>query len=111
MLNVNDAINGNALGVVPTDLSDFILTIKSTIGTVLSASITSGAIGPYRDAAGNTRDLNYSSDIQVYQMKTDPRKYTFRYFYMLRFPAKWFFGEYSVDNPFFSLNSQTSLTA
>ena len=111
MLAVNDAINGNALGVVPTDLSDFILTIKSTIGTVLSASIASGAIGPYRTASGNTRDLDYSTDIQVYQMKTDPRKYTFRYFYMLRYPAKWFFGEYSVDNPFFALTSQTSLTA
>lgn len=110
-LNVNDAINGNCLGVVPTDLSDFIFTIKSTIGTVLSASISSGAIGPYRTADGNTRDLNYATDIQVYQMKTDPRKYTFRYFYMLRYPAKWFFGEYSVDNPFFALNSQTGLTA
>jgi hypothetical protein len=111
MLNVNDAINGNCLGVVPSDLSDFIFTIKSTIGTVLSASISSGAIGPYRSEDGNTRDLNYATDIQVYQMKTDPRKYTFRYFYMLRYPAKWFFGEYSVDNPFFALNSQAGLTA
>ena len=111
MLNVNAAINANCLGVVPTDLSDFILTIKSTIGTVLSSSITSGAIGPYRTANGNTRDLSYATDIQVYQMQTDPRKYTFRYFYMLRYPAKWFFGEYSVDNPFFSLGGQTNLTA
>ena len=110
-LNINDAINGNCLGVVPTDLADFVFTIKSTIGTALSSSISTGAIGPYRTATGNTRDLNYATDIQVYQMKTDPRKYTFRYYYMLRYPAKWFFGEYSVDNPFFSQGGQSSLIA
>lgn len=101
-LAVNKAINGNLRGVVPTDLSDFIISIKMIIGSVLEGSIVQGAIGPFRDDQGRTRALNYGTDIQVFQLKNDPRRFTFKYWYMLRYPAKVFEGSYSVDSPFFS---------
>jgi hypothetical protein len=105
--NVTAQLNSGARGIVPSDLSDFIFTLKAIIGGVLEQAVASGSIGPFRDATGRTRAINYATDIQVFQSKSDPRKYTFRYFFMLRYPAKWFFGEWSVDNPFFSSKSSS----
>lgn len=108
--NVNTQIEVNVRGVVPTDLADFIIAVKSVIGGVLRAAIEAGQIAPFRDANGRVRAINYQTDIQVFQMKSDARKYTFKYWFNLRYPAKRFFGEYSVDNPFFS-GAQGGLTA
>lgn len=108
--NVNLSLESNVKNIVPTDLVDYIMAIKGAIGGVLEAAISSGAIGPFRDDAGRTRRINYATDIQVYQAANDPRKYYFRYFFMLRYPGKRFFGEYSVDNPFFT-PGDTGLTA
>lgn len=108
--NVNLSLESNVKNIVPTDLVDYIMAIKGAIGSVLEAAISSGAIGPFKDSSGRTRRIDYSTDIQVYQAKNDARKYYFRYFFMLRYPGKRFFGEYSVDNPFFTPSS-TGLTA
>jgi hypothetical protein len=105
---IKSAMESNVQGIVPTDLADFILSIKSVIGETIKAAITAGEIGPYRDDNGRTREISYLTDIQVFQSRTDARNYSFRYFFMLRYPAKRFFGNYSVDVPFFS-GTQTSL--
>lgn len=99
---VDRAIDRNLRGVVPEDLADFIFDIKLFISQVLTSLIDSGAIGPYRDANGVSRDIDLNSDIQVEQSTTDPTKFFFRYFFFLRYPALRFFGEFSVDNPFFT---------
>lgn len=98
--SMTQAIDSNLVGIVPSDLSSFILTIKGYIGGVLRSLIAQGAIAPFRTADGVTRDVDFASDIQVYQDATDPTKYFFRYFFNLRYPAKRFFGEYTVDSPF-----------
>jgi hypothetical protein len=90
------------VGIVPTDLSDFLTTIKTTIGLTLETQITAQNIAPFKDANGKTRPINYATDIVVFQSPVDPTKYYFQYYYNLRYPAKRFFGQYSVDNPFFS---------
>lgn len=99
---VDRAIDRNLRGVVPEDLADFIFDIKLFIAQVLTSLIDSGAIGPFRDANGVSRDIDLNKDIQVEQSETDPTKFFFRYFFFLRFPALRFFGEFSVDNPFFA---------
>ncbi len=98
---VNSLLDANVVGLVPDDLSDFIIDIKRWIMLGIKAEIESGNIGPYRDAANATRNIDPSTDIQVFQSSTDPRKYIFRYWFNLKYPAKRFFGQYSVDNPFF----------
>lgn len=98
---VDQAIDRNLRGIVPDDLADFIFDIKVIIGAVLTSLIESGAIGPFRDANGVSRDIDLSKDVQAEQSKTDPTKFFFRYFFFLRYPALRFFGEFSVDNPFF----------
>lgn len=98
---VESALDANLVGVVPSDLAQFILTIKGFIGGVLRAAIAQGACAPYKTENGVTRDIDFAKDIQVFQDPTDPTKYQFRYFFNLRYPAKRFFGQYSVDNPFF----------
>jgi len=98
--SMTQAIDSNLVGIVPSDLSSFILTIKGYIGGVLRSLIAQGAIAPFRTADGVTRDVDFASDIQVYQDATDPTKYFFRYFFNLRYPAKRFHGEYTVDSPF-----------
>lgn len=99
---VDKAIDRNLRGVVPDDLADFIFDIKIIVGSVLTSLIESGAIGPFRDANGVSRDIDLSKDIQAEQSKNDPTKFFFKYFYFLRYPALRFFGEFSVDNPFFT---------
>lgn len=102
VIAVNQTLATNVQGITPTDLSDFILTVKQLIGNVLVAKIKSGSIAPYRDSTGRTRDLSYPTDIVVKQRIDDQRKYNFQYFFNGRYPAKYFFGQFSVDNPFFS---------
>jgi len=98
---INNLLDNNVRGVVPDDLADFVSDIKSWIKNGIEANIESGVIGPYRNADGTSRRLNPQTDIRVAQ-STDPRTFTFKYWYYLKYPAKRFFGEYSVDNPFFS---------
>lgn len=100
-LAVNEIVDANLVGVVPDDLAAFITTIKRFVATALQALVASGAIAPFRDDNGVSRDIDLSRDIQAFQDATDPTKYFFRYTYFLRYPAKRFFGEYSVDRPFF----------
>ena len=99
---ITQSVDTNLVGVVPSDLATFIVTVKGYIGGVLRSLIASGAIGPYKTPDGITRDIDFSKDMQVFQDKNDPTLFRFRYFFNLRYPAKRFFGEYSVDNPFFS---------
>lgn len=101
--SVNTLVDNNLVGVVPTDVADFLVDIKQWIMLAILANIENGTIGPYTDSSGNARDIDPASDIQAWQSPTDPRTFYFRYWYNLRYPAKRFFGEYSVDNPFFTL--------
>jgi len=101
-VTVDKLLDSNVKGLVPDDLADFISEIKKWIVLGILANINNGTIAPYRDNNGFTRDIDATTDIQVYQSSTDPRVFYFKYWYNLRYPAKWFFGEYSVDNPFFS---------
>jgi hypothetical protein len=100
---VDSVLYNNVVGVVPNDLTDFITDIKSWIANALRSKINDGSIGAYRDSAGIVRDVDLISDIKVAQSSTDPRTFTFQYWYNLKYPGKRFFGEYSVDNPFFNV--------
>jgi hypothetical protein len=97
---VTQIVDANLVGVVPTDLSSFIFTVKGYIAAALVSMVSSGAIGPFRTPAGVSRDIDLSKDVQVFQDPTDPTKFFFKYFYNLRYPAKRFFGTFTVDNPF-----------
>ncbi len=99
---INTLVDANLVGVVPTDVADFLVDIKQWIMLGILANIENGTIGPYTDSSGNTRDIDPAADIQAWQSTSDPRTFYFRYWYNLRYPAKRFFGEYSVDNPFFA---------
>jgi len=99
---VENLLTANMVGVVPDDLADFISDTKKWILLGIEANINAGSIGPYRDQAGFPREIDALTDIQVAQSTTDPRNFYFKYWFNLRYPAKRFFGEYSVDNPFFS---------
>lgn len=96
------ALDSNIVGIVPTDLADFIIDIKQFISNVLEGEIGAGAIAPFSDDNGNTRAIDLQRDIVVEQDPNDPTKYFFKYFFNLRYPALRLFGEFSVDNPFFS---------
>ena len=100
--SVDSVLDKNCKGVVPDDLTDFLADIKGWIGSAINSNINAGNIGPYRTINGTTRSIDLLSDIQVFQDATDPRTYTFKYWFNLRYVAKRFFGEYSVDNPFFA---------
>lgn len=98
---VNSLLDANVVGVVPDDLADFITDVKLWIMLGVQAEIEAGNIAPFRNSNGTARDIDPKTDIQVWQSTTDPRKYVFYYWFNLKYPAKRFFGQYSVDNPFF----------
>jgi hypothetical protein len=99
---VTQALDANIIGLVPSDLADFIVDIKLYIANVLAGEIGAGAIGPFRDASGNARPIDIARDIVVEQDTNDPTQFFFKFFFNLRYPALRLFGEYSVDNPFFT---------
>ena len=98
---VDSALDTNLVGVVPDDLAQFILTIKGFIGSTIRGYIANGSCAPYKTENGTTRDIDFAKDIQVFQDASDPVNYNFKYFFNLRYPAKRFFGQYSVDRSFF----------
>jgi len=100
--SIETVLEQNVVGIVPDDLSDFITDIKSWIALAIKAQINAGSIGPYRNSDGSVRELDFTTDIQVAQDSTDPRTFTFKYWFNLKYVAKRFYGEYSVDNPFFT---------
>ncbi len=102
---INTLLDANIVGLVPDDLADFITDIKLWIMLGIEAEIENGAIGPYRDQNNITRNIDPKTDIQVFQSSTDQREYLFNYWFNLKYPAKRLFGQYSVDNPFFSPSS------
>lgn len=104
---ITAALDENIVGIVPFDLANFLIDIKIVIQGVLSnlSSSAVGAIGPYRRDDGTIRPIDIRTDIRVSQSPTDPTKYYFSYWFSLRYPALRLFGQYSVDTPFFSLNS------
>ena len=99
---MNLAIASELAGVVPSELADFLIEIKQIIRRVLESSITAGDIGPYTDSSGATRGISLSTDIDVKRDRNDPVKFYYKYWFTLRYPALRFFGEFSVDNSFFS---------
>jgi hypothetical protein len=99
---VDRALDSNIIGVVPTDLADFIVDIKIFIAEVLQGEIGSKAIAPFRNPDNTPRRIDLTKDIEVEQDPNDPTKFFFRYFFNLRYPALRLFGEFSVDNPFFT---------
>lgn len=99
---VRQALDANVVGIVPIDVADFIIDIKQFIANVLTGAVAEGAIGPYTDPNGNRRAIDLNQDIFVEQSPTDPTQYNFNFFFNLRYPALRLFGQYSVDNPFFS---------
>jgi hypothetical protein len=102
---IDNLLTNNVVGVVPDDLSDFIADVKKWIMLGILAQIGAGTIAPYRSTNGFPRDIDATTDIQVYQSTTDPRTFYFKYWFNLKYPAKRFFGEYSVDNPFFAASA------
>lgn len=99
---VQAQVDANVVGIVPDDLGNFVLVVKGYVAAALKSLISSGTIGPFRDDANKPRSLDMLKDIQVFQDPTDPTKFSFKYWYNLRYPAKRFFGVYSVDRAFFS---------
>lgn len=88
-------------GIVPTDLGSFIATAKGVIAGAIEAAIAAGDCGPYTTANGTRRAIDIQSDIEFAQNQSDPTKFDFKYWFNLRYPALRFFGEISVDAPFF----------
>lgn len=104
---IDRAVDTNLVGVVPADLADFIIDVKGFIGGTIAGEIGAGSIGPYKDDNGLTRPINLLTDVQVFQDANDATQFNFQFFFNLRLPALRFFGEFSVDNPFFSVGTQT----
>jgi len=99
---VDKALDANIVGVVPIDLADFVIDIKEFISDAIGAEIADRAIGQYVNADGTVRRVDLATDIEVSQDPNDPTKFYFKYFFNLRYPALRLFGEFSVDNPFFT---------
>lgn len=98
---VDRALDASIVGLVPLDLADFIVDIRSIIVNVLNGEVGKG-IGFYKNDDGSTRELSPTRDVQVEQDPDNPTKFYFRYWFNIRYPALYLFGEYSVDAPFFS---------
>jgi len=100
---IENSLDANVKGIVPETLSDFITDIKIWVSLSIKAQINAGVIAPFRNSDGTTREISLLTDIKVSQDSSDPRSFVFKYWFNLKYVAKRFFGEYSVDNPFFTV--------
>jgi hypothetical protein len=100
--SIETILDRNVKGIVPDDLTNFLVTIKTWVALALKAQINAGSIAPYRTSAGVTRDIDLMTDIKCFQDPTDPRSFLFQYWFNLKYVAKRFWGEYSVNNPLFT---------
>lgn len=98
---VDKALDENMVGIVPSDMTTFLNDVKGLIAAALDGAINAELCGRYVDSNGNARSINITTDIQVMQDAQDKRKFRFRYWFNLRYPARNFDGVYSVDNPFY----------
>lgn len=96
---VRKQLDDTLIGVVPDDLAQFVFDVKSQIAVQLVSSIADGAIAPYQNADGSTRNIDLVNDIIVTQRRSDPTSYDFRFFFFVKFIAKRLFGTYSVVIP------------
>jgi hypothetical protein len=99
---VEQRVKSELVGIVPEDLADFISDLKEIVAITLRALIETGDVGKFTNANGTPRDIDLSKDIQAFQSSTNKTSYFFRFYFNGRYPAKRFFGEFSVDNPFFA---------
>lgn len=95
---IRDECNSSLIGVTPPSASAGVKDITNVIGRKLRSLVNDGKIAKYTDDSGNERAFNASEDIEVYRDSSDPTKYWFKYWYVLRYPIKRLFGLFSVDS-------------
>lgn len=96
----------NLVGVVPSDLNDFVTDVKLLIADVIRSAVANGECGQYVVPLANggfqVRDIDIRTDIFVQRDPNDPTTFYFKYWFNLRYAALRFFGEFTVDTPFAS---------
>lgn len=96
---VRKAVDDQVVGIVPDDLAQFIIEVKSVIATQLASAVADGAIAPFQNDDGTVRNISLADDIVVEQRASDPTTYDFAFAFFVRFTAKRLFGTFSVRVP------------
>lgn len=96
------------VGVTPISVAQGISLIRSSLAGLLRQLVSQQAIAPYNsgstgDAEGTVaeRDLDPTSDIEVFRDATDNTLYHVRFWFVVRSTLKRIFGVYSVDRKAF----------
>ncbi len=95
---IKNRLELHAIGAVPDDPDDFINEIKTQIGLEIEVAIVDRIIDPFRDVDGRVREINFNTDVTVYQSQIKKTEYRFRYWFQAKWVVKRIFGEYIVDS-------------
>jgi hypothetical protein len=87
------------VGLVPDDLAQFIIEIKTQVGQSINDEISDGAVGPFQDSNGTPRRIDLTQDVIASQRVSDPTTYDFNYSFFPKFIAKRLFGVYRAQVP------------
>ncbi len=101
---ISSSLDAALIGYVPPGPQAGEALIRSYLAEALLDLLSDGEIGQYTDDAGNERELNTSTDMDVFPDPDDSRLYNIRYWFNVRQPIKRISGLYSVDSRIFSSN-------
>lgn len=96
---VRQQVDNTLIGIVPDDLSQFVLEVKQQIAVQLNSAIADGAIAPFQNDDGTPRNIDLRNDIVVTRRASDPTTFDFRFTFFVKFIVKRMFGTFSVSVP------------
>ena len=97
--DIRNYMNQTIIGLVFPSANSGLALLKAELVSRLNFHVTSGNIGFYQDASGNTRALDPNTDAFVFRDPADPTLFHIGYNYYLATVAKRIFGLYTVNLP------------
>lgn len=95
---VRQAIDAQAIGILPVSPESGAMTIKGIIASKLRDIVARGIVAKYQNDNGTERDLDLANDIWAEQDQSSPTLYHYRFSYFLLYTLERAYGVYQVDS-------------
>jgi hypothetical protein len=103
--DLRSSLDSSMIGVVPQSEQAGVAMIRGYIVGKLQSYIAAGIIAPFTNSSGTVRNIDPTTDVEVFRATGNPTLYHFKYWYNGAYPLKRLFGLYSVDTKLWTANA------
>ena len=96
--DLRESMDGQLIGAVPPSEQAGVAMIQGYVVSKLQQYIAGGIVSPYTNSNGTVRNIDPSTDVEVFRATGNPTLYHMRYWYNLLYPTKRIYSLYSVDS-------------